>query len=146
MSLVSMVVINYIYAIVSFVICFLLYLQLRMLKPGLPKGSSNLQIEKRLKAIFIKQNSLQSDLYTLLKIKMVNGFFMNLRIFGSKNDKSCVSRVYDSLFTNKKEPDFMVVTPPMSQLETKKSQLNQHNFDYSSRKPYHHYEKRLSLN
>lgn len=71
---------------------------------------------------------------------------MNLRIFGSKNDKSCLGRVHESLFTNKKEPDFMVVTPPMSQFETKKSQLNQQNFDYSSRKPYHHYEKRLSLN
>lgn len=35
----------------------------------------------------------------------------------------------------------VVVTPVMSnlKLETRESQISQQNFDYSERKPYHHY-------
>ena len=46
MAILSMFLVNYIYAIISFLVCFLIYLQLKIYKPGLPNGLANTNLTK----------------------------------------------------------------------------------------------------
>ena len=45
-----------------------------------------------------------------------------------------------------KQNEIIVITPALSQVELKSSQLNYENADYMNRKPYHHYDNGKILN
>ena len=47
---------------------------------------------------------------------------------------------------NPKQNEIIVITPALSQVELKSSQLNYENADYINRKPYHHYDNGKILN
>lgn len=116
-----MILVNYIYAIVSFCVCYLIFLQLRFYKPGLPKGSSHLNLDKHIVEYFS-------------------------RLVNTKSENALMNRVKACLRRKPKpaKNEFMVVIKPNAvvniSLETKKSQINLENVDYSQRKPYHHYD------